>query len=189
MYKEKYEAEKNARALLEGEVIQLRGDMQRMEAELKRLRGEKRQVPAAIDNRKSAIANPPTPGTQHLAPSPDLNGFYESFKSRLLRDAAVLSVLAARPEIEVKVDRPTIQLDGQSLKGRVALLITQGFLDGAKSNTEIFRECRRQFNIANPSAPRLNEAVSDLHTMGFLWRDDSGGYQAVEGMKVRIVEN
>jgi hypothetical protein len=31
--------------------------------------------------------------------------------------------------------------------------------------------------------------VSDLHTMGFLVRDDNGGYQAVKEMKVRIIDD
>lgn len=185
VWKEKFHEEKHNHEQLQAEMAQLRSDLRVAEGELKRLRAAK---PAPAVRQSPAFVGTPAPS--HSEPG-DINGFYEQFKSRLITDIDAiksLAVLQAKPEIEVKIDRPTLRIEGTSLQGRIATLIAEGWMDQPRNTKEVFNEGRRRFNLANPAAPRLAEQLSALHTMGFLARNDDGNYQAVEGMKVRIVE-
>jgi hypothetical protein len=140
----------------------------------------------AITNPKSQIHNPPAPSPQSLAPSTEANGFYEDFKRRLLSDPQVLDVLAERPEIEVRLIRPTVQLDGGTLRGKLALLISEGWFESPRNGNAAYIELRgrRGFPTAKPNVYR---ELDKLTEMGFLVKE-AGGYQAVKEMKVRIVE-
>jgi len=190
VWKEKYEQECQRVQFLQDQVKDLTAAIEGLK------KAAKAKPVASVDSRVRGNDKPsvmpaqagihPTPDCQ--LPTADLNGFYSAFKARLLADPQVLDVLAERPEIEVRVIRPTVQVDGASLKGRIAGLISEGWFGQPRSTKDVFQEGRRRFNWANPSAPRVGEAVSDLHTMGFLVRDDNGGYQAVKEMKVRIIE-
>ena len=179
VWKEKYEEAERQRLRL----IDQLGDT---EKELVRLRREKRPT-LKEEGRKPKDETPPlNPESRILNPS-DANGFYQSFKARLLSDPQVLDVLAERPEIEVRLVRPTVQLDGETLRGKLAQLIAEGFFESAKNGNTAYSELRvrRGFPTAKPNVYR---ELDKLTEMGFLVKE-AGGYQAVPEMKVRIVNS
>lgn len=118
--------------------------------------------------------------------SPDEEALYQRFKARLVKEAPVLlRVLSIAPEIEVSETRETIEIDGKSLRGRIALLIVRGFFDEAKAGNAVFVECKRLgVKLAKPNAYRECDKLTE---MGFLTKEGEG-YQAVANMKSRITK-
>lgn len=116
----------------------------------------------------------------------DEDALFERFKRRLLDDTPVLMrVLLSQPEIEVKVERRTIELDGSSLQGAVAILIKEGFFDDFTTGNAVYNELRKRgVAIAKPTAYTI---CDKLNTMGFLIKQ-TDGYRAVGHMKVNIVK-
>jgi hypothetical protein len=115
---------------------------------------------------------------------------YAALKRRILADPAILVALdAVRPEMQINITRPVLEMDAGTLKGRVALLVHEGFFKQPRPAGEVLRECQRrgwltQNNRSNHLAPPLAE----LTELGFLTREDSG-YQAVPGMKITAKES
>lgn len=95
-------------------------------------------------------------------------------------------MIVTDPEIEMKVERKTIQIDATSLKGRLAKLIAYGFFKDGKTPGMIRGELKRTGPDANTA--NIGRACDDLVTMGFL-TDESSGYVAVAGMRVNILED
>ena len=117
----------------------------------------------------------------------DFEATYQLIKSRLLQEAPalLLKVTKVAPEIEVTVKRETLAMTTETLDGRMAVLLADGFFDTRKSNTEV-----REGLAARgwPEAPpNISKSFGRLTRMGFL-RDVGGRYQAVEGVKARVVE-
>lgn len=118
--------------------------------------------------------------------SPDEEALYQRFKARLVKEAPVLlRVLSIAPEIEVSETRETIELDGKSLRGRMALLITRGFFDEPKVGNAAFNELKR-LGVA-VAKPNVYRECDKLAEMGFLTKE-ALGYQTVAGMKSRITK-
>ncbi len=121
-----------------------------------------------------------------------MNGSYEELKRRLLADAAVLHILAQKPELKVTLDRQTIECDGKSLRGRIARMMTRKFFDEPRTGPDVIKELERSaFTV---SVGGLYNELAELCRMGFLIKETKGdkkaaGYRSVEGMKVNIVEN
>lgn len=128
----------------------------------------------------AAPANAPSPAPV----SGDEEALYQRFKARLMREApALLQVLSIAPEIEINEVRETIEVDGKSIRGSIAKLITRGFFDETKPGNAVFVELKRLgVAVAKPNAYK---ECDKLTTMGFLTKED-GGYRVVEGMKSRI---
>lgn len=116
--------------------------------------------------------------------SGDEEALYQRFKARLMKEAPkLLKVLAIAPEIDVNETRETIEIDGKSLRGRLALLITKGYFDEPKVGNAAFNELKR---IGHSTAkPNVYKECDKLTELGFLTKEDAG-YQAVPGMKSRI---
>jgi hypothetical protein len=119
----------------------------------------------------------------------DNEQLYQAFKKRLLAelpsDPALLRIVASRPELRVEVERRVIDARQDTLYGRVALLIADGFFDEPKAGNAAFNELvRRGFSTAKPNVYR---EADKLALQGFLSKE-SGGYQAVPTMKRNIVE-
>lgn len=116
----------------------------------------------------------------------DLERAYEVFKARLVAEApGILEVLTIRPELIVRVQRQTITVDGETLRGRIAALIAGGFIDEAQTTSTVMAELsRRGFGTA---APNVSKELGELARMGFLTRDNKW-YRAVADMRVNIVE-
>lgn len=125
------------------------------------------------------------PAAPTVVPS-DEEAMYQRFKARLQAEApALLKVLAQGPELEVTVERQTVEADGNTLRGRVARLLADGWFDEPKTGSAAWAEMgRRGFSTAKPN---VYKELDKLAEMGFVTKETSGGYQAVKGMKVNIV--
>jgi hypothetical protein len=135
-----------------------------------------------------AARAPSTATVNNHAPSAtlpaDTESLYQEFKKRLLEEIpAELTLHLERPEIKLKIERPTIEADKSSMLGRVAYLIHTGFYDSPKQSGAALKELERTGPRVNNKS--LSSAHSDLVRMGFL-TDEPGGYQAVRDMKGNI---
>jgi len=134
---------------------------------------------SAVD---AAVASSPV---APAAPLPmDTEALYQTIKTRLAREAPqILELLAVRSRIEVKEIVETIQIDTKTLRGRVALMIVDGFFDQRTAGNAAFNELKR---VGFPTAkPNVYRECDNLTAMGFLTKED-GGYQVVDGMVKNI---
>lgn len=137
------------------------------------------------------VSNGPAPSTRSSHTSPpgqDVEELYQHFKARLLEDAVtdprIIEVLVSQPEIRVKVEKHTIETSDDTLRGRLALLISEGWFDEPKESGKTFAElARRGFKSAHPNVAR---DLGELARMGFLTRSNKW-YQAVPAMKLNVV--
>lgn len=109
---------------------------------------------------------------------------YQRFKQRLIADApALLKVLTTRAELEIRVDRPILEIDGTTLKGRLALLIAEGWFAEAKAGNAAFKElARRGINAGKPNVYRELDKLAEL---GFVTKE-ADGYKAVPDAKITV---
>lgn len=115
----------------------------------------------------------------------DIDAIYAAIKERAASDPGILAVLAQKPEIDITLERKKIQIDGSSLKGRIARLIATGFYDDGATHSRTRAELKRtgpEVNSGNTS-----KSLSDFVTDGFLTREDDK-FTAVAGMKINILE-
>lgn len=114
----------------------------------------------------------------------DEEALYQRFKKRLQEEApAILKLLMTRSEIDISVERQVIEVDGSSLRGRLAQLIHGAWFDEAKTGSAAFTELqRRGFSTAKPN---VYKELDKLAEMGFVTKED-GGYKAVPEMKRNI---
>jgi hypothetical protein len=97
-----------------------------------------------------------------------------------------LNVSAEKPEITVTVQRKVIDLDGSTLKGRLAQMVAVGWFDEAKTGNSAYDELqRRGFATAKPNVYRELDALANW---GFVTKEPSGGFLAVAGMKINLRE-
>lgn len=119
----------------------------------------------------------------------DNERLYQAFKARLIEEAStdpvLLRVLTERPQIEVQVKRVTLQIEGKSLKGRIAQLIAAGFFKETRTQAETQKELQRTGPSLHPA--NLMRALDALVSDGFL-TDEGRSFREVAGMKVNIVE-
>jgi hypothetical protein len=101
------------------------------------------------------------------------------------KDPVLLKAIASKPELEVAVKRVTIEADGDSLRGRLAKLIAEGFFDETIGGTSAHTELQRRG--VGSAKPNVYKELDRLTSLGFLTKEQ-GGYCAVPGMKVRITE-
>lgn len=135
-----------------------------------------RQAPGRVEAAGTVVPLDVTTDTNEEA-------LYQRFKARLLKEPAVLKVLASVPEIDISEQRETIEVDGKSLRGQIAKLITKGFFDSPTSGQAVFNELKRLgVAVAKPS---VYKECDKLNTMGFFTKED-GGYRVVADMKSRI---
>jgi hypothetical protein len=179
-------------------------EAQGLRDENRRLQGVVAELQRQLQTRADALVPPEdAPRARHRdnghANSPESvrltsldDSLYQSIKQRILAEPAVLRALAQKPEIRVEVERPTIEAKPDSLQGRLALLIADGFFDAGVSGYAVQKEWARfAFNVSPGS---LYPALEALTQLGFLEIEDPGGkkaklYKAVDGMKVNVVDN
>lgn len=124
---------------------------------------------------------------EHLGDA-KMEEFYQFIKKRATADPGILELLARRPELHVKVERPVNTFNGTSQEGWIAALIADKFLDTPKDRAAIGNELRRRGRISPTTNLKiLSMALSKLTGLGFLTIEEAG-YQAVPGMKVEIRE-
>lgn len=95
---------------------------------------------------------------------------FRRFRDRLLRDPIVLKVLATEKRIEVVTKEQTIEADGSTMAGRVALLLRDGFYDEGKTGNATWMELRRRGYPSKANVPpgSLYEFLTRLAADGFL---------------------
>lgn len=109
---------------------------------------------------------------------------YQAIKARLLREPKILQLLAVKPELRVAVERPVIDLEGDTLRGRLARLLADGFFKEPATGHRAFQEMERR--AFRTSKPNVYKELDKLAELGFLTKEE-GGYQAVDGMLVNVV--
>lgn len=145
------------------------------------------KLDAIISIMSKTAATPTAPLESTFAPIPgnfDEESLYQRFKSRLLSEPAVLAILKTEPILNVTVEKSTVNADGSTLLGRIALLISRGWMDETRTNSAIVKELGR--TGGQTIAPRVSEALTKLKTMGFV-TDEGEGWQAVKPMKRDII--
>ncbi len=116
------------------------------------------------------------------------NGEFSRFLAWLRQTPEAIALIAAQPRIEVTIDRPTLELDGSTTKGRLARLLAEKFFANARTIEEMIAEFRRRGWMAATGRPvPLNLVLKDLCELGFLTMEPTG-FQAVPEMQVRIRE-
>ena len=126
-----------------------------------------------------------------ITASDQIDGFasWPAIKRIILADADVLAAIAkiaqSRAEIEVTITRPVIKMDAAKQPGFLASMIVEKWFDSPRSVTDVAIELKRRGrSVHNANVARdLNNLAGD----GFLTVEESG-YQAVAGMKTRIIE-
>jgi hypothetical protein len=110
---------------------------------------------------------------------------YDWIVAKAQKDPGVLRFLTIRPEIQVDISRKFIVLSDSSLKGRVALMIVDGFFDSGVTGYQVW-----QYLSAHGVAcgkPNAYTACAELCNMGFLVKESKGdatNYKRVLGLKV-----
>lgn len=132
----------------------------------------------------------PAPTNGHASPAAPLADDEEALLariiSRLKSEAEVLRIINAAPEIVVVTTRPVIEIDGRTARGRVATLISEGFMDSMTKITPLYDEMVRR----GYADTRLNFS-NELKAMmldGLLWTavaaDKTVMYQRAPGLTV-----
>lgn len=156
-------------------------------AELKERIAELERIVAAHDDgpAKPVESNGFRSLTSHdLAASGVASTLYDMILKRLLSEPKLLAVSKRRSEIEVSESVERIDVDGKTLRGRVALLITKGFFDEPTTASAAFTELQRTgFSTAKPN---VYKECDNLTSLGFLTKEKDG-YQTVKEMKVNVV--
>ncbi|HWE00659.1 MAG TPA: hypothetical protein VG345_16525 [Bryobacteraceae bacterium] len=165
MYKEKFE------------------DSQRTIAKLTREIGELRlQLAHFTPDVPPAAAAPANAASANGIPA-DFD--FAAFLRELRAHPEVIGLLRETPTIEVTIERPRVNYDGNSSNGRIARLLEEGFFKTPRQLDAITSEFRRRGWMRETGRPSdLNQPLRTLNEMGFLFRE-SEGFVAAPGMKVK----
>jgi hypothetical protein len=126
------------------------------------------------------------PGPNPSAAAVDFEVLYQKIKRRLLDDLKVdpvfVKLLATQPEIMVEIEPRVVEMEGSSLKGRIARLMAAGFFKDSKKSGTVRGELARTGSDPG-SGGRLSEALNEYVNTGFLTREGDG-YTLAPGVKV-----
>ncbi len=104
-------------------------------------------------------------------------------------EEVVINLDVKKPELNVTVRRFVIEMNDEDSKGRIALLISEGFFDSPKRVQEIGGEFRaRGWMAQTTKATTLNLALAKISEMGFLRVMGQGVFEGVPQMKVNVRE-
>ena len=113
----------------------------------------------------------------------DLNFIYDEMKHRAQKDPGILELLTRRPELRVKVERQTVQMDDSTIIGRIARLVHEGYFKQARNGPTVQKELKRRG--CDQPATNLYKPLNKLTEMGFLTLEPDG-FQEVPEMKVQV---
>lgn len=172
-------------------------ELESCKAQLATAQASIRTLEETIDRLQDSIASAAqvnSPAEEFLKNNPPLPPQFDdkyvlSLWTRLRQvigdDPHVIALLTSRPEIQVSVQRQTIQLSDETLKGRVALLLSQGFFDQGATGYQVWQELQRRGN--GSAKPNVYTACAELCSWGFLLKEangDSTNFVKVPGLKV-----
>lgn len=119
----------------------------------------------------------------------DEEALYQRFRARIIDDAQIdpvlLKLIAVQPELIVEYERRSETLDSSTIRGRIAKLIAQGFIDEKRTTGQVRSELARTGSDVNSGG--LSTALGALLSAGFLVRSGDG-WQRAPGIKVREKE-
>lgn len=136
------------------------------------------------------VADPTTPGPAlrvdaELQRVFDEEALYQRFRARIIDDAQIdpvlLKLIAVQPEMIVEYERRVETLDGSSIRGRVAKLIAQGFMDEQRTTGAVRSELARTGSDVNSGG--LSTSLGALLSQGFLVRAGDG-WKRAPGIKI-----
>ena len=113
----------------------------------------------------------------------DLDFIYDEMKHRAQKDPGILELLTRRPELRVKVERQTVQMDDSTIIGRIARLVHEGYFKQARNGPTVQKELKRR-GCDQPTT-NLYKPLNKLTEMGFLTLEPDG-FQEVPEMKVQV---
>jgi hypothetical protein len=134
----------------------------------------------------------PAPPDMVLGDGGNIEQLYDWLRAKLLADKAVmLAIKTLKPQMEVSVERHVIKADHGSLRGRVGMLIHDGFFSKGRAGTAVLKELHgRGFKVAKMT---VYDEMDRLAEMGFFRKqkqaDRSIHFVLVDGMDVRVVEH
>lgn len=149
----------------------------------------------AEDARTFSGEPPPINYRERVAESADqaaripmpLDMVYDFVKERAQKDPAMLAILdAQRPQMDIKITRPTVEMDKSTLLGQVAALIPEKFFDSPKNGPAVAKEIERRYSNKQPTT-NVYKPLNRLTEYGFL-TNEADGFLAVKSMKVNLVE-
>ncbi|HZP61599.1 MAG TPA: hypothetical protein VFB27_14840, partial [Opitutaceae bacterium] len=188
-WKRKYEAERERADKLDRQVANQANEIRMLQGSVQRLQQlqGKGEVEEFVDRGQKAQAAAEAAGARReytLPESFDAERLYQAFKLRLIeegkKDPGILRILTQRPELEVKVTRPVMEVDGATLRGRIARLIVEGFLNEAKTAYAVFQELQRLG--AKVAKPSVYGEMEKLAVAGFVTKEADGFKKAPDAI-------
>jgi hypothetical protein len=173
-------------------VTETEASLLRAENDRLRIRIKELERPNAIETSAGALASPSAPVIATTIAGEPLNfdNLYQQVKQRLIKEQpGLIKLLVEQPEIELSIERPTVKMDGKSLKGRLARMIHQGFFrpeKDAKGKTQGAARAELKRTGSDVNTGNLSTAFSDFVSMGFL-TNENGEYAEVPSMRKNIV--
>jgi hypothetical protein len=102
------------------------------------------------------------------------------------REEVAMALERKIPVIDVTVRKYVIEADDTTLRGRLAVLISQNFFDAGATGNSAFNELKRRgFGTAKPNVYRELDKLAEF---GFVTKEGGEGYKSVPGMKVNVKE-
>ena len=178
---------------LRTENTRLKSEVIRLELALGELRGELRDLRDTYDPpdppRTTPRAEaPPLPQIERPPPvdkMPMMGAIYDHIRERLLADPTFIALTERTPEIEVTHSVERIRMDTKKQPGLLAAMIAKGYFAQPVAGATVVEELKRRGRSVHHA--NVYRDLNQLAEQGFLTKED-GGYQAVPGMKINIVE-
>lgn len=158
--------------------------------EYKKLRRSSAAGAGAGNNPKRANENASASASESdglLSPG-TLEQVWQYVRNRANADPAVLQLLQACPELRIVRKVQTISMDGSSLRGALAILISEKFFDKEIEFAAVRVELiRRGFLGSKAPNLQISQALQGLVELGFLTKE-ANGYRVVPKMKVEVID-
>lgn len=174
-WKDRFETEKRRADKLELDVEVLKGQLELMR------NGRQDLKPIAIAKPVPSVEG--YCGTDCTAPSEDR--LVNAVLAQVRRDPLLIKLSQESPAIEVTINRTIVKVDDSNLKGKIAVLIADGYCSVPFDFTRLKQELvRRGLDSKTPNV-RLSQAINDYIVMGLFWRTGSG-WELAPGAKARV---
>ena len=158
-----------------------------------RLKTEIAELTRRFDDIRDTYDPPDPPRTEAPAPDrpppvdkmPMMGAIYDYVRERLLADPKMIALTERTPEIEVTHSVERIRMDTKKQPGLLAAMIAKGYFAQPVAGATVVEELKRRGRSVHHA--NVYRDLNQLAEQGFLTKED-GGYQAVPGMKINIVE-
>ena len=105
----------------------------------------------------------------------------DRFTRALCKDPVIANLLIHQVEFVVGMETRTVNLTDETLKGKLAGLVAEGYFDKPMNGNSAYNELKRRgVSVAKPNVYR---ELDNLSGLGLLTKED-GGYQRVPGIKI-----